>query len=506
MYDARGHFVQSESSSTLSHPLNGLGGQVLGGRYELGDVLGRGGMATVYRARDRRLGRTVAVKVLHAHHAGDDSFVHRFHREAEFAASLGGHPHIVEIYDVGSDSEVHYIVMKLVEGGTLKELIRHEGPLPERQALDIGRQVAAALAFAHQHGLIHRDIKPQNVLVTPAGHVEVTDFGIARRDETTQITSPDMMLGTAQYVSPEQAQGQTPGPAADIYSLGVVLFEMVTGRLPFRADTPLALAMQHVETPPPAAEALNPALSPETSALIRRALAKDPAARFRDAAEMAGALQQRQSGDAALPADRPLADAAAPPLVPAPPARSSLSPRWLLLPALGAVLALAAWLAPGAGLDPHRAAPATSAVPRRTAHPALGPPPSPATATPTTIPSPTLPPATATSQPVVIPLKPPTETPTPSPTAAPPTPTATPTSTPAASPTAAATPAATPLPPEQPPGPPQPGSDSRPPVPAGPGGPPGDTQPPPGQGHSSHGHDHGGQGGDQGSGGHGDHG
>jgi serine/threonine-protein kinase len=265
---------------------------LLNNRYRLTSLIGAGGMAAVYRAVDTRLARTVAVKVLHPEYARDEPFLQRFQQEAEFAASLGAHPNIVAIYDIGQDDALHYIVMELVEGQDLKEIIRDRAPLPISEAFSISRQVASALDFAHKRGLIHRDIKPQNIMVTDAGVAKVTDFGIARSLSASQLTRTGMVIGTAHYFAPEQAQGKPAAPTSDLYSLGIVTYEMVTGHLPFDADSPIAVAMQHLHSEPPPPWDYNPALSTRAGAVILRALEKDPERRYRDATEFANALSE----------------------------------------------------------------------------------------------------------------------------------------------------------------------------------------------------------------------
>jgi serine/threonine-protein kinase len=270
---------------------------LLNDRYRLLKLVGEGGMASVYRARDTRLGRTVAVKALHPQFARDEAFLQRFQQEAEFAASLGAHPNIVAIYDIGQDGPWHYIVMEFVEGRTLKELIRERAPFEAPEAFAIGQQVASALDFAHRRGLVHRDVKPQNIIVTPDGLAKVTDFGIARGASASQLTRTGMVIGTVHYFSPEQAQGKPATPASDIYSLGIILYETLTSHLPFDAETPIGIAMQHVHSEPPSPWDYNPHLPARAVATVMRALEKDPERRYRDAAEFASALSEQAALD-----------------------------------------------------------------------------------------------------------------------------------------------------------------------------------------------------------------
>lgn len=270
--------------------------RVLNGRYELQTPLGQGGMATVYRGRDLRLGRPVAIKLLHNYYNNDDEFLQRFQHEALSAAQLSSHPNIVDVYDVGQDGDLNYIVMELIEGHDLKALIEQTGPLPPEQALTIAVQIAEGLDYAHRRGLIHRDVKPQNVLLTPDGQVRIADFGIAKSHLSTAVTQAGMTFGTADYISPEQAQGMNATPQSDVYSLGVVLFEMLTGQLPFTGDTPMAVALQHIQQTPPSVRRFNPSLPPALEAIVGRAMAKDPQRRPASAKAFASELRDYLAG------------------------------------------------------------------------------------------------------------------------------------------------------------------------------------------------------------------
>jgi len=270
--------------------------RILNDRYEMLTPLGTGGMATVFRGRDIRLGRPVAIKLLHSFYAADTDFLARFQHEAMSAANLSSHPNIVDVYDVGKDGDNNYIVMELVEGTDLKAVIDKQAPLAPQRALAIAAQVADGLEYAHKRGMVHRDVKPQNVLIDPDGNIRIADFGIAKSHLSTAVTQTGMTFGTADYISPEQAQGRPATPQSDVYSLGVVLYEMLTGQLPFRGDTPMAVALQHIQHQPPPLRALNPQVPPALEALVLRALSKDPSRRPASAAAFARELRDYLAG------------------------------------------------------------------------------------------------------------------------------------------------------------------------------------------------------------------
>lgn len=269
-------------------------GRVFNNRYQLTERIGIGGMAEVYRAQDRVLGRLVAVKVMLPQYASDPEFTQRFRQEAAAAANLQS-PYIVNVYDWGQDEGIHYMVMEYVRGSDLKTAITQRGAINQRKVAEIGAQVCKALSVAHNQDIIHRDIKPQNIMVQPDGNVKVMDFGIARaKNSMKQQTSA--VLGTAHYISPEQAQGKELTPASDIYSLGVVLYEAATGKLPFDGPDSVSVAMKQVSDAPVPPREVNPDLDPNLEAIILRALEKDPAARFATVNDMKHALNDYLAG------------------------------------------------------------------------------------------------------------------------------------------------------------------------------------------------------------------
>jgi serine/threonine-protein kinase len=395
---------------------------ILADRYQIEEEIGRGGMARVYRATDTVLGRTVAVKVLGEDYALDPTFVERFRREAQAAARLN-HANVVSVFDTGSDGAVHFIIMEFVEGRTLADVMTTDGPLDPERAAEIAMRIAEALSFAHAEGLVHRDIKPANVMITDRGRVKVMDFGIARLATSNTITQTSTVFGTAAYLAPEQAQGQRVDGRADVYALGVVLYEMLAGRVPFVADSAVAVASKHVLEQPQPPSQVRAGVPPALEAIAMRALEKDPDDRFADAGQMASALGQ-SIGLSAVTTE-PLTGTAAHDRtavlpVAVPPSRRGTHaapgrpPRWwipIVLFAVGAVLlalflpALLSRNDTGTNVTPpathqpsHKAsapAPATSApatsAPATTAPPTTAPPTTPVT----TEPSPEPPPATS---------------------------------------------------------------------------------------------------------------
>ena len=269
--------------------------RVLAGRYRIESAVGEGGMAKVFRGQDVVLGRTVAVKVLAPEYARDGRFVERFRREAQSAAALS-HPNVVSVFDTGSDGPVHYIVMEFLEGRTLREVLAADGRLHPDRAAEIAEAMCRALATAHHHGLVHRDVKPGNVMLTPSGEVKVMDFGIARVTTGEALTQTATVLGTASYFSPEQAKGEGVDPRSDVYSAGCVLYEMLTGRPPFTGDSPVSIAYKHVREDAPVPSTINPDVSSALDAVVMKALAKNPANRYQTAVEMAEDLHRVREG------------------------------------------------------------------------------------------------------------------------------------------------------------------------------------------------------------------
>ena len=265
------------------------------GRYQIIRKLGSGGMANVYLAADQELGRRVAIKILDDRHARDDQFVERFRREAQNAAGLS-HPSIVSIYDRGEAEGTYYIAMEYVEGRTLKELLVARGPSPLGIAIDYTRQILSALRFAHRNGIVHRDIKPHNVIVDGEGRVKVMDFGIARAGAASQMTEAGSIIGTAQYLSPEQARGAPVDQTSDLYSTGIVLYELLTGSVPFNGETPVEIAMKHLSQVPAAPSTHRPEIPRDLDYVALRALAKDPADRYHSAEEMDSDLERIARG------------------------------------------------------------------------------------------------------------------------------------------------------------------------------------------------------------------
>jgi serine/threonine-protein kinase len=255
-------------------------GEVIAGRYELEELVGTGGMSSVYRARDAMLERHVALKILHEYHGADAETLERFRREARAVAQLS-HPNIVTVIDRGEEDGRQFIVFEYVDGENLKELIERSGPLPIRRALELTVEIGGGLAFAHQHGLVHRDVKPQNVILNGDGKAKVTDFGIARSlDVEHGVTQTGTVMGTSNYIAPEQASGQPVDALTDVYSLGVVLFELLTGEVPFPGENFVAVAMRHVHEPPPSVLEVRPETPLRVVATVERALEKNPDDRF----------------------------------------------------------------------------------------------------------------------------------------------------------------------------------------------------------------------------------
>jgi eukaryotic-like serine/threonine-protein kinase len=317
-------------------------GDLIAGRYELEELVGTGGMSRVYRARDRQLERLVALKVLHERLGADDEHVSRFRHEARAVAQLS-HPNVVTVIDRGEDGGRQFIVFEYVDGESLKQLCERTGPLPVRRALEIAVAVAEGLAYAHEHGVVHRDVKPQNVLLSRDGEVKVTDFGIARSlDAESGLTVTGTVLGTSSYLSPEQASGLHVTPAADVYSLGVVLYELLAGEVPFPGGNQVVVALKHVNEPPPSLLERRPDVPVRLASAVAWALQKDPEQRFASmddfAAELRACLAGLESPDAEL--TMVAAPPPSPPRADAPPTR--VAPRWRRRgPVVAGLLALA---------------------------------------------------------------------------------------------------------------------------------------------------------------------
>ncbi len=331
-------------------------GSVFNNRYSLKEKIGSGGMSDVYLADDLTLNRPVAVKILHPEFARDPSYIQRFRYEAQSAANLN-HPNIVSVYDWGNEGDVYYIVMEYVEGRDLKELLREQGRLGPERAAEITAEIAAALQFAHRHNLVHRDIKPHNVIITPTGQVKVMDFGIARAASGTGMTQTGVVMGTAQYLSPEQAQGLPVDGRSDIYSLGIVIYEMLTGRVPFDDENPLTVAYRQVRDDPVPPSVMDPSIPATMNSIVMKALAKNPANRYQTAQELKADLLRFLEGipvtatpvmPVAASAVAPMSDISAPvmptaamPTAPQMPQEGRKTPAWVwgLVAGLG-VLAL----------------------------------------------------------------------------------------------------------------------------------------------------------------------
>jgi predicted Ser/Thr protein kinase len=265
-------------------------GELIAGRYELEELVGSGGMSSVYRAHDRLLERTVALKILHEQFTRDDDYVERFRREARAVAQLA-HPNIVTVIDRGEQDGRQFIVFEYVDGMNLKELMTQEGPVSPREAIELALQVARGLSFAHDNGLVHRDVKPQNVLLDADGRAKVTDFGIAHAVNVDGMTITGTIMGTSNYIAPEQARGQPVDEQTDVYSLGCVLYELLTGEVPFEGDNFVAVAMRHVNDPVPSVREVRPDVPPRLDWAIQQAMAKDHDERFESMADFAAELE-----------------------------------------------------------------------------------------------------------------------------------------------------------------------------------------------------------------------
>jgi eukaryotic-like serine/threonine-protein kinase len=295
------------------------------GRYRILNRIGSGGMADVYLAEDTHLGRQVAVKVLHRRFAQDQEFVERFRREAKSVAGLS-HPNVVGVFDRGGHEGTYYIAMEHLPGRTLKEIVETEAPLSQERAIDLGEQILQGAGYAHRHGVIHRDFKPHNVIVDDEGHPKVTDFGIARAG-ASEMTETGSIMGTAQYLSPEQAQGHAVTAASDLYSIGVMLYEILAGRLPFDGESAVSVALKHLSEQPPPLSRFRPDVHPALEAVVMAALAKDPALRWQSAGDFAQGLEAAHGQiEAGVDGTQDLAAVAPIPLPAPPPAAASTAP------------------------------------------------------------------------------------------------------------------------------------------------------------------------------------
>jgi len=322
-------------------------GQLISERYELKHVVGTGGMSSVYCAHDTLLERDVALKILHEHFSEDDDYVQRFRREARAAARLS-HPGIVTVIDRGEEDGRQFIVFEFVDGETLKDLIERGGPMPVRRSLELGLEIGRALAFAHQQGLVHRDVKPQNVLLNGDGRAKVTDFGIARTLDAVGHTETGTVLGTSHYIAPEQARGERVDAQTDVYSFGVVLYELLAGEVPYTGDNFLTVAMKHVNEPVPSLLERRTDCPLRLASLVERCMAKEPAARPSSMDEVVAELQAclteldgRPDGEATMITRRPVVKERRPPRESA---RSRRTPLFLALAALAVLAAVAAAL------------------------------------------------------------------------------------------------------------------------------------------------------------------